>query len=73
MEATTELRSRFGAAFKRYSSHDARLRQLKAELPDIVDSAVIHRVNAQCRVVCEAERDYKAVRLEYVKRLLSEH
>ena len=72
METKTEVRSRYRTAFKRYSLHDAQLRRLKAELPDIVDSAAIHGINAQSRVVSEAERDYKALRLEYAKRLLDD-
>ncbi len=40
-------------------------------MPDNDVTAWIHDVNVQSRLVCDAERDYKAVRLEYAKRLLS--
>jgi hypothetical protein len=44
---------------------------MTADVPDEDVTAWIHGVNAQSRLVSDAERDYKAVRLEYAKRLLS--
>ena len=71
METTKQLRARFGIAFKRYSAQHTAMRRMTADVPDNDVTAWIHDVNVQSRLVCDAERDYKAVRLEYAKRLLS--
>lgn len=71
MESTSDLKSRFARAFKRYSAQDARMRSLKLDMPDVLDSAAVHGVHARSRILSDAEREYRAVRLEYVKRLLN--
>jgi hypothetical protein len=70
-ESINQIRARFGSAFKRYSIQDKALRRMSADMPDRDVTAWIHGINAQSRLLSDAERDYKAVRLEYVKRLLS--
>ena len=69
-ETTKQLKARFGTAFKRYSAQHTAMRRMKADVPDHDVTAWIHSINAQSRLVSDAERDYSAVRLEYVKRLL---
>jgi hypothetical protein len=71
METTKQLRDRFGNAFRLYSAQHTALRIMKADVPRIDVTAWIHGINAQSRLLSDAERDYKAVRLEYVKRLLA--
>jgi hypothetical protein len=71
METTKQLRVRFGSAFRRYSAQQKAMRRMQSDVPDVDVSAWIHAINAQSRILAEAERDYKAVRLEYVERLLS--
>jgi hypothetical protein len=71
METTNDMRTRFRSAFKRYSAQDTDMRRMKAEVPDHDVTAWIHGVNAQSRLLSDAERAYKAVRLQYVHRLLS--
>jgi hypothetical protein len=71
METTKQIKARFGIAFKRYAAQHSTMRKMKADVPNRDVSAWIHGINAQSRILCDAERDYKAVRLEYVKRLLS--
>jgi hypothetical protein len=70
METTKQLRARFGSAFKLYAAQQNAMWLMKADVPDLDVSAWIHGINAQSRLLEDAERDYKAVRLEYVKRLL---
>jgi len=72
METTKQLRSRFRNAFKRYSAEDTAIRKMKADLPTRNVTLGIHSINAQSRLVSDAERDYKAVRCEYANRLLSD-
>lgn len=71
METTNQLRSRLRNAFKRYSAQDSAMRKMNADAPSDNVTLWIHSINAQLLVVSDAERDYKAVRLEYVNRLLS--
>lgn len=71
METTKQLRTRFGSAFRRYSAQNLALRTMQANVPGNDVTAWIHGINAQSRLLSDAERDYKAVRLEYVNRLLS--
>lgn len=71
METANQLRSRLRSAFKRYSAQDAAMRSMSVDAPDDNVTLWIHGINAQSRLVSDAERDYKAVRLEYANRLLS--
>jgi hypothetical protein len=70
-ETTKQIKARFGSAFKRYSTQHTAMRRLKADVPEEDITAWIHSINAQSRMLSDAERDYKVVRLEYVKHLLS--
>jgi hypothetical protein len=70
MHTLERIGRRFREAFARYSIADARLRRLRAELPEKCDSAGIHGINAQLGLVIAAEREYRAARLEYIERLL---
>jgi hypothetical protein len=72
METTKELRSRFRSAFKRFSAEDTAMRKMKADLSGDNVTLGIHGINAQSRLISHAEHDYKAVRLEYSDRLLSD-
>lgn len=71
MQTTAELRVRYEAAFKRYSTQSTRMREIRAALPDHLDSSQIHRIREECRVLSLAERDYRAARLDYIEHLLS--
>lgn len=71
METTKQIRARFGSAFKRYAAQQSAMRRMKADIPERDVTVWIHGINAQTRLLYDAERDYKAVRLEYVRRLLS--
>lgn len=71
METTKQLRARLRSAFKRYSAQDSAMRKMNADMPADNVTLWIHAINAQSRLVSDAERDYQAVRLEYATRLLS--
>jgi hypothetical protein len=71
METTKQIKARFRSAFKQYSAQHHTLRSMKADIPEHDVTAWIHGINAQSRALSDAEGKYKAVRLEYVKRLLS--
>ena len=45
--------------------------KMTANVPGDDVTVWIHGINAQSRLVFDAERDYKAIRLEYANRLLS--
>ncbi len=64
METITQLKTRFMEAFQRYSAYDAEVRRLTAESPQT------HAMNTQSRLLSDAEREYRTVRLEYAQRLL---
>jgi hypothetical protein len=70
METLNQLKRRFGAAFERFSIEDTELRRMEANVPENDITAWIHGLNAQKRRVSNVERDYRAVRLEYIIRLL---
>ena len=71
METNAELKGRFESAFKRYSVQTARLREMRASLPDPAGSAhTQHGLEEHWRAQDKAEREYRSVRLEYVQRLL---
>jgi hypothetical protein len=70
METLNQLKARFGLAFKKFSREHSELRRMRAALPQADVSAWIHGINAQATRVSKVEHDYKAVRLEYVNRLL---
>jgi hypothetical protein len=70
METLNELKARFGIAFKKFSREHTELRRMRASVPAADVSAWIHGLNAQVTRVSKVEQDYKAVRLEYVRRLL---
>jgi len=70
METLNELKKRFGIAFDRFSAEDTKMRQMQAGVPDQDVTAWIHGLNAQTRCLSKVEREYKAVRLEYIIRLL---
>jgi len=72
METTKKLRARLRSAFKLYSAQDTALRKMNADVPGDDVTLWIHDINAQSQLVSDAERDYKAVRLEYANRLLSD-
>ena len=72
METTKELRSRFRSAFRRFSAKDTAIRKITANLSGDNVTLGIHGINAQSRLVSDAEPDYKAVRLEYSDRVLSD-
>ena len=72
METTKELRSRFRSAFKRFSAEDTAMRKMKADLSGDNVTLGIHGINAQSRLISHAEHDYKAARLDYSDRLLSD-
>ena len=71
MDTGREIRGRFESAFKRYSAQTARLREMRAALPVDPGSEHIHEIHEEWRVIYEAERDYRSVRLEYVRHLLT--
>jgi hypothetical protein len=71
METTKQLRVRLHKAFERYCAQDTAMRKMNADMPGEDVTLRIHTINAQSRLVSDAERDYKAVRLEYANRLLS--
>ena len=56
---------------KQYSAQRRAMLKTTANVPGDDVTAWIHGINAQSRLVSDAERDYKAVRLEYANRLLS--
>ncbi len=64
METTTQLKTRFMEAFRRYSAYDAEMRRLTAESPQT------RTMNTPLRLLSDAEREYRTVRLEYARRLL---
>jgi hypothetical protein len=70
METLNQLKRRFGAAFERFSIEDTELRRMEANVPENDITDWIHGLNAQKRRVLNVERDYRAVRLEYIIRLL---
>lgn len=72
MEKTKQLGVRLRNAFKRYHAQDTAMRKITANVPGNNVTLWIHCINAQSRLVSDAERDYKAVRLEYANRLLSD-
>ena len=71
METIKQLKRRFDGAFKTYAQHDARLRRLREEVSPQVDNADRACIDAHLRVLADAHRLYRAVRLEYAERLLS--
>ena len=71
MTTTTALRSTFRQAFARYSRENATLRTLETKLPFQPTCDLIIGINAQQRACATAESDYRAIRLEYINRLLS--
>ena len=71
VESTREVRERFKRAFGTYSAAHTTLRSLRAAVPVSGDSASIHGINAQLTAVAAAEQGYRAVRLEYIERLLA--
>ena len=70
-ETTAALRHRYREAFRRYSRAHTRLRSLQARPPHRSESSAIHQVSSQMLLVASAERSYRAIRLEYIHRLLS--
>lgn len=68
-ESLAQLKLRFVAAFTRYAIQDAEMRRLCALLPAGADPAALDRIGLQSRIVSDAERDYRALRLEYANRL----
>ena len=72
METTKEIKTRFDAAFKRYSVHDTKLRSLCADVPDKTEAAGRSAVSDERQLLSDAEDDYRSVRTEYVNRLLAE-
>lgn len=64
METTGEMRARFGEAFQRYAAEQSRA---AADAQDVETP----RPGAGPDPASTAERDYRAVRLEYIDRLLS--
>jgi len=72
METKKQLRARLRIAFKHYSTQDTAMRKMNADVPGDNVTLWIHDINAQSQLVSDAERDYKAVRLEYANRLLSD-
>ena len=71
MQTTKQLKARLGSAFNQYSAQRTAMLRMTANVPGNDVTAWIHGVNAQSRLVSDAELDYKALRLEYAKRLLS--
>ena len=71
MEHTVWLRARLGRAFERYASQDRAMRTMRSAVPERDVTAWIHGVNAQFRLLSEAEGAYRAVRMEYISHLLS--
>jgi hypothetical protein len=72
MDTIGQVKVRFDAAFKRYSSQSTVLLRLQAAAGAGADSAGIHGINAQSRKLSEAEQEYQTVRSEYADRLLDE-
>ena len=72
LETMVQLKARFNAAFRRFSTHDTALRVLQSGVPKQSDAAWIHGIDAQQQKRSSAHRAYKAVRLEYVERLLDQ-
>jgi hypothetical protein len=72
MVTTKQLRVRLRDAFKHYSAQHSAMRKVSADVPDDNVTLWIHTISAQSRLLSDAERDYKAIRLEYVNRLLSD-
>jgi hypothetical protein len=70
METLNELKTRFGVAFQRFSSEQTELRRLQDDVPEQNVTVWIHALNAQTQRLSEVEREYKAVRLAYITRLL---
>ena len=71
VESTKEVRERFKRAFGTYSAAQTTLLSLRAAEPVSGDSASIEGINAQLSAVAAAEQGYRAVRVEYIERLLS--
>jgi hypothetical protein len=71
LETTTELKGRYESAFRRYSVQTTKLREMRACLPASNGSVHMHALHEQCQAQDKAERDYRSVRLQYVRRLLA--
>ena len=69
IETTNQLRVRFDAAFRRYSTESAAMRMLTAD-PSNQSDALANDVSEGSRIVDRAESEYRAVRNEYANRLL---
>jgi hypothetical protein len=69
---TKQLRVQLRDAFKRYSAQHSAMRKIRSNVPGDNVTLWIHTISAQSRLLSDAERDYKAVRLEYANRLLSD-
>jgi hypothetical protein len=69
METLNELKRRFGVAFKRLSA-ETPIAPNASECPGARRQRLDPGLNAQTRRVSKIEREYKAVRFEYIVRLL---
>lgn len=72
METTKQMKTRFDAAFKRYSVQDTKLRNLCADVSDNNEAAGGRAVSDERQLLSDAEDEYRSVRTEYVNRLLAE-
>lgn len=71
METTVQLRARYAAAFKRFATEEARMRLRAAKATNETEWAEHGRVSAHSRLLVDSEQDYREVRLQYIRRLLT--
>ena len=71
MENIANLKIRFNAAFRRYRTHDAKLRELRNDAKNDSGPAGVNHIHMEWQRLCTAKDDYLAVRREYVDRLLT--
>jgi hypothetical protein len=72
METTKQIKTRFDAAFKRYSVHDTKLRNRCAEVVPDTEAACGNTVSDERQLLSDAEDEYQTARTDYVNRLLAE-
>jgi len=72
METTKQIKTRFDAAFKRYSVHDTKLRNLCAEVARNTGTGCGSTVSHERQLLSDAEDEYQTARTDYVNRLLAE-
>lgn len=71
MESIVNLKVRFNAAFRRYRTHDAKLRELRNDAKGDSSPAGVDHINMESQRLCVAKNDYLALRREYADRLLT--